>query len=63
MAQLDYVVDVNADTLIVSADPTQPAVWTDTSGIKSALEQSAYPASNAMIEYFQKHAGDILFQR
>lgn len=59
MAQLDYVVDVHADTLIVSADPAQPAVWTDTSGIKSALEQSAYPASNAMIEYFQKHAGDI----
>ncbi|MDF1897298.1 colicin-like pore-forming protein [Rahnella contaminans] len=57
--QLDYVIDVPVDTLIVSADPSQPAVWTNTSGINTAVQQSAYPASNAMIEYFQRNAGDI----
>ncbi|UNA30334.1 colicin-like pore-forming protein [Klebsiella variicola subsp. variicola] len=60
MAQpLDYVIDVPVDTLIVTADPTQPAVWTNTSEIDTAIQQSAYPASNAMLEYMQRHAGDI----
>ncbi|EPA7635295.1 colicin-like pore-forming protein [Klebsiella pneumoniae] len=60
MAQsLDYVVDVPVDTLIVTADPTQPAIWTNTSEIENAVQQSAYVASNAMLNYLQRHAGDI----
>ncbi|HIC0737261.1 TPA: colicin-like pore-forming protein, partial [Klebsiella oxytoca] len=56
---LDYVVDVPVDTLIVTADPSQPAIWTNTSEIENAIQQSAYVASNAMLNYLQKHAGDI----
>ncbi|MEQ4873988.1 colicin-like pore-forming protein [Klebsiella oxytoca] len=60
MAQsLDYVVDVPVDTLIVTADPSQPAIWTNTSEIENAIQQSAYVASNAMLNYLQRHAGDI----
>lgn len=56
---LDYVIDVPVDTLIVTADPTQPAILTNTSGVDTAIQQGSYPASNAMVEYMQKHAGDI----
>lgn len=56
---LDYVVDVPVDTLIVTADPTQPAILTNTSGIDAGVHQGTIPAGNAMIEYMQRHAGDI----